>query len=495
LIVILVLLSGIVGGLYRGMKAEPDPDWRAFSRESRYVWQHRTIPPETSMFGYLPAAFFALWPFTVWTPEPLGLIAFVTLNALATIGSLFILRRWWFDRPLASVGGAFVWPVLLTVGHFQHVLQANQLTIWVLLLGVVGLTLLMHQRQCLGGFVLGLAGCVKVTPFVFLVYLLLRRQWRALSGMLLAVFLCQVLPSIVFFGPAGAIREHRGWWQRVGWYSNRRMIEDPLLRVRRHGHNCSYSVVLGRWLRPAPEARFQLVLAGNPPAEAIEEARANLRADEYLVLDPQPTPGTTWSIRRDEIPNVPRYRIAGLSARAVWLIWASTLAMAMGALAWATYRCRNIAPGGPGWRAEAAVWMLLMFWPTPMMRDYYLALALPAYLVIWRAVLGQSLSEKRGPGGRMAIGALAFFPVGGMVALAWNAANWYGLHLATVAVLAGAAVWAWRVAHAQGPVGPTFQSVTKPGRGDSVNTGDSVLLLMCHSWDDSPLTHGVGRAI
>ncbi len=455
-IVLLVLVSGIVGGLHRGMKPKPDPDWRAFSHESRQVWQDRAIPPETSMFGYLPTAFFALWPFTVWTPEPFGLIAFVALNALATIGSWLILRRWWFDRPRVSVGGALVWPALLMVGHFQHVLQANQLTILVLLLCVAGLTLLMHRRQCLGGFVLGLAGCIKVTPFVFLLYLLLRRQWRALAGVLLAVLLCQVVPSIIFFGPAGAIREHRGWWQRVGWYSNSRMIEDPLLRVRRHGHNCSYSVVLGRWLRPAPEAGVQLILAGNPPAEAIEEARANLQDDEYLVLDPQPTPGTRWSLRRDQIPNVPRYRIAGLSARTVWLIWAGTLAVAIGALALATTRCRNTPPGGPGWRAEVVIWMLLMFWPTPMMRDYYLALVLPAYLVVWQAVLSRSHPGGSGPGRRLAIGALAFFPVGGMVALTWNAANWYGLHLATLAVLTGAAVWAWRVERAQGACGTDF---------------------------------------
>jgi hypothetical protein len=446
LLVILVLLSGIVGGLYRGMKERPGPDWRSFLDESRDVWEHRTVPPHTRMFGYLPTTFFVLWPFTAWAPQPPGLVAFVMMNVLAVVATWFTLHRWWFTGGGAVDGGAIVWPLLLTVGHFQHVLQANQLTLCVLALCVIGLTLLMKRRQWLGGFALGLAGCIKVTPFVFIVYLALRRQWKALAGMLLAVILCDVVPSVVFFGPDGAVREHRGWLQRVEWYSNRRMIDDPLLRVRRHGNNCSYAIVLARWLRPGTDARYQVVLAGNPPAEVIKRTQADLRPDEYLVLDPKPTPGESWSQRRVEIPDVPRLHIARLSAQTVWVIWVSTLAVAIGALMLATARCRNTPPGGPGWTAEAALWMLLMLWPTPMMRDYYLALALPAYAIIWWSVLAQSDQAGHARGRMAAGGALAFFVLGGLIGIAWNPANWYGLHLATVAALAGATGWAWRAA-------------------------------------------------
>jgi hypothetical protein len=41
--VVLTLASGVVGGLHRGL--EDQPDWHAFSHETRYVWEHRAIPP------------------------------------------------------------------------------------------------------------------------------------------------------------------------------------------------------------------------------------------------------------------------------------------------------------------------------------------------------------------------------------------------------------------------------------------------------------------
>ncbi len=456
-----VFVSGIVGGIYRGTKADPDPDWGSFLPESRYVWEHGRIPSETPMFGYPPAAFFALWPFTVWVPQPLGLIAFVTVNVLAAVVSAYVLWRWWFHGRPSGSGSAIVWPLLLFVAHFQHVLQANQLTIWILALCVVGLTLLMRRRPWLGGFVLGAAACIKVTPLVFVAYLALRRQWRGLGGMVLAIILLDVLPSVIFFGPGGAIREHRGWRQRVEWYSNERMIEQPLLRTRAHGNNCSYSIVLARWLRPSPEADYQVVLCGDPPKEVIEQARASLQPNERLVLDPRPMSEATWERRRDDISGVPRFHLASFSAPVVRAIWAATLIVAIGALAWATFRRRRTPPGGPGWTAEASMWLMAMFWLTPMMRDYYLAIALPAYIVVWHGVSKYAPRCGRRLGVCCALGALAVFPLGGFVGLVSHTATWYGLHLATLAMLAAATAWTWCTAPANHPA-PNQTSATEP---------------------------------
>ena len=87
------------------------------------------------MFGYLPAASFLLWPFTVWLPRPMGLIAFALTNGAATVGAAWILFRWWsFDsagaeggRPLGTSKLAlFGWPLFVLGAHFQNVLQGNQ---------------------------------------------------------------------------------------------------------------------------------------------------------------------------------------------------------------------------------------------------------------------------------------------------------------------------------------------------------------------------------
>jgi len=450
-LVILILASGFIGGLYRSMKERPDPDWRSLQRESTHVWQHRSIPTTPAMFGYLPTTFFALWPVAVWLPKPVGAIVFVSLNVLAAVASWLILYRWWFS-PSSKVGRAtFVWPILITVCHFQHVLQANQLTIWVLLLCVGGLTLLMHRHQWLGGLLLGLAGCLKVTPFVFLGYLILRGQWKGFLGMLLAVVLFDVVPSVVFLGADGAVHEHRLWLQRVQWYSNRQMIEHPYLRLGRHGlrNNCSYSVVLARWLRPRPEYDVQIILRGDPPEEIVKATAAELKPGEHLVFDPAHIPGVAWKKQRAVIPDVPRSPLAAFSARTVLTVWAATLAIAVGILFFVTRRSRREAPGNLAWCAEASLWMLLMLWISPLLRDYYLPLALPACVVIWQAVMVKNGSVARAripsrtPRGRMAaFAALGFFCVG-FAALAVEALNWYGLHIATLAGLAAASGWVW----------------------------------------------------
>lgn len=443
-VVCATLASGVIGGLLRGLDAEPD--WAAFSRESRYAWDHREIARDTAMFGYLPTTFMVLWPFTVWLPAPAGLFAFVGLNAAACLGSLLLLRRHWFAGRASRLSNAtlFVWPLFLYVAHLQHPLQANQFTLWVLALCLAGLTALMKRRQWTGGFLLGAAGCLKVTPFLFIVYLVLKRQWRAVAGMVLAVVICDIAPAVVFFGPGGAIREHRNWLQRADWYSNRRFIEDPNLRVTRHGNNCSLAIVLSRWLRAPAHGDQQVVLRGDPPAHVIEATRAALTPTEFLTLDPMPPAAGSWSIERHDLSNranFPRFHIADLSPAAVRAIWAIILAAVFAAVCWRTAR-RPTPPGTTAWHAEASVWMLLMFLPSPMMRDYYLALALPAYVVLWRAALEVPVDSttRRRRGFLIAAIAVAYLSVLG---LASHAANWYGIHLLTTAVLLWATAGVW----------------------------------------------------
>ncbi len=492
LVVLLAFASGVGGGVYRGLGDQPD--WHDFVLESRHAWRERAIEPGTTMFGYLPAAYLALWPFTTWLPQPLGLIAFVALNALAAIASCYILYRWWFARPrraetfsgstaggtraTLSAGGGdrqagaaanrrygcatkdtdgdtqagslchrdFVWPLFFFVAHVQHVLQANQFTLWVLLSCVAGLTLLLHGRQWLGGMALGLAVCIKVTPVIFLPYLLLKRQWRAALGMALAIALADVVPSVAAFGLDGAVREHRAWLRRAEWYSNWRNIQEPFLRIRRHEGNCAYSLVLAHWLRPAERARYQVILHGDAPAGEIERARAELKAGEQLFLDPMPRRGESWSLTRAGMPAIPTFRAVRLSAATVWWIWAGTASIAALLLCWYSWRSGPLHPsamaegtGEGALKAEASLWLMLTFFLTPMMRDYYLALALPAFVVVWRLVLSAGAPRWTRWVGAVAIAAFYLSVLG----LKWKTGVFYGLHLGAAAALGAGCVVAW----------------------------------------------------
>lgn len=469
IIVAIVLLTGVAGGVHRALTSQPD--WDDLRSESQYVWQHRHTAPGTAMFGYLPATTFALWPFTTWLPQPLGAVLFVASNLLAALISLWIVHRWWWRSiggtgvsPVAgSAGTAFVWPVLLVCANLQHALQANQLTLWTLALCLAGLTLVGRRRGLAGGLFIGLAAAVKVLPAVLIGYLLLRRRWRALGGVLLALVVFDVLPSIAFFGWRGAVEEHAAWLRRAAWHSNRMLIEQPGLRVHRHGSNASLAAVLTRWLRAFPDATHQVILYGDPPPEGIERYRAALAPDEVLTLDPMPPRDAAWAEKRVDLAWVPRFHIADLPANVVWWLWATPLIAGFVVLGWFTYRKKGTGsapdpvptPEGTLERgacplfpadcpALSALWLTAMFWPSPMTRHYYLAWAFPAVVLVWNTLLRQWRASPRrwSAGTILATSALAAWLVG-VVGLGSKLLRWYGLHLAVLALLTAATAWAW----------------------------------------------------
>jgi len=446
------LLAGVIGGIHRGLADQPD--WRSFAKESAYVWQHRTIPPWTAMFGYLPAAFFALWPFTVAMPRTAGVLAFVTANVAATILCLWVLYRWWFmpsigcsDESTASRRGnwrLFAWPLFLTAAHLQHALQANQLTIWLLLLSATGLTLVMRRREWAGGFLLGAAACLKVTPMVLGAYLLLSRRWRAFLAMAAAVIVLDIVPSWIFLGGSGAAGAHRDWYERTRWFSAARLIEDPWLRVSRHGNdkNCSVAVVLARWLRAQPKGDRHVVVMGDVPPGVIDEARTRLADGEHLTIDPMPPEGGGWSIERYEYADrsrFPRFSLADLPPRVVWWAWLMVMLTPAVLLSLHTLRATTGAGATAADRSTAALWLLMAMWLSPMVRDYYLALALPAVVVLCGLRLCPRSAEAVGKSRIIAsVGLVAFYA--STLLVGWNAGNWYGLHLLSILVLGVATV-------------------------------------------------------
>ncbi len=447
-VVAVIIGAGAVGGVWRGLKDRPN--WGSLQRESAYVWQYRQTAPGTAMFGYLPAASFALWPFTVWMPRPFGLIAYVASNVVAAVVSLWITYRWWGPSPDHSAGSpgagaSFVWPALLAAANLEQVIVGNQLTLWALLGCVAGLTLVWQRRPLAGGLLVGLAALIKTLPFMLAGYLLLRRQWRAVAGLTLAVVLFDLVPSAVFFGRQGAIEEHRRWLMRCEWHSGRRQIEDPFqLDVFRHWTNFSYASVLTRWLRAVPDADELVMISGPAPADVVRAERAALGPNRILTLAPMPPRDQPWGIRRFPLADVPRFHLADLSARTVLWIWRLTLGVAACVLLVVTWKA-GPPRGRHDWTAGAALWMLAAFGFTPMMRAYYLALAMPALVVVWRTMAARLHANRDRWTGGTRLAALAMLGwLIGVFCLGWHAVRWYGLHLGVVMLLTAATAWAWR---------------------------------------------------
>ena len=445
-LVLFAIISGVIGGLVRGLHDEPD--WRAFVKETSYMWEHRETGPWTGMFGYLPAASFLLWPFTVWLPRPMGLMAFALTNGAAAVGAAWILFRWWSVDSAGAEGGRpsgtsklalFGWPLFLLGAHFQNVLQGNQPTIILLFLCIAGLTLIQLKRNWTGGFLLGVATCLKVTPGILLVFMLLKRRWSAAAGMVLTMVMLDIVPSATLFGIDGAIREHKAWLQRVEWYSNRRFIEDPWLRVMHHGHehNTSLSVVLTRWLREQPGTGRHIVVRGDPSDEELKVIRSAMLPGDHLSIDPMPTSGDRDAVSYHEAEarrRLPRNSIANWSADRVYILWLLIEAAVSAFAVLITLGSRGPAESPEAWQSQAGLWLLVSMWPSPMLRDYYLPLSLPAAVIVWRTVLACRSSEKLGAATFTSIAALVSCFVS-VLCLASDIAEWYGVHFFALATL------------------------------------------------------------
>lgn len=78
------------------------------------------------------------------------------------------------------------------------------------------MVLLFARRQpWLGGVLLGAAASLKVTPGLFAVYLLCRRRWQAVCGMMVAGLVCSVLLPVAVWGVDGAYARYASWTEQV----------------------------------------------------------------------------------------------------------------------------------------------------------------------------------------------------------------------------------------------------------------------------------------
>ncbi|MCK4283367.1 MAG: DUF2029 domain-containing protein [Candidatus Brocadiae bacterium] len=75
--------------------------------------------------------------------------------------------------------------------------------------------MLVGDRQWAGGALLGVAAALKLTPGLFGVYLLCRRKYRAVGGMIIAGLVCTAVVPTLVWGLEGSVDRHRSWVIRV----------------------------------------------------------------------------------------------------------------------------------------------------------------------------------------------------------------------------------------------------------------------------------------
>jgi alpha-1,2-mannosyltransferase len=190
----LILAAGVAAVLYAFKYRQP-----ATTSDFTIFYQSAAGPPE-QMYGSTrvnlnPPHFQLLLEPLTWLPMPVA----AEVWRAASVVSL-ALCLWWLAREsrekwtVADVGAALAW------APFYHVMTLNQLT-WILWPLLIWAWSAWRQDKWISGSIaFGLALSFKSFLGVFLIWLALRRQWRALA-VTLATAAAALAVGIIAYGP------------------------------------------------------------------------------------------------------------------------------------------------------------------------------------------------------------------------------------------------------------------------------------------------------
>nr|BFE62710.1 hypothetical protein GCM10020063_072360 [Dactylosporangium thailandense] len=195
-------------------------------------------------------------PFAAALMTPMSLISWntaiaisVTMNVVAMLaiftwllGPVFKRQGWsyWYAMGIAMALAAAFEPVRETVNF-------GQVNILVLFLVVADVMLLVRNGHKLGGIGIGLATAIKLTPGVFIVYLVITRRWRA------AAVSAATATAATWLAATFAPDASRVFWTDAVWNTDR--VGSPTFVS-----NQALTGLVGRIFNPEPMKPLWLLL-------------------------------------------------------------------------------------------------------------------------------------------------------------------------------------------------------------------------------------------
>lgn len=338
----LILLLAATAGVSFTRAVQPRFDFKHFYLDLRYVWEHGVLNPveddpdpdrERQLPFYLPSVPLLLSPIAAF-----GLVSAAAVWTVAQVVSLgltlWLLRAWVRERPgLADPVLCLALGCVLALPALYEAAKFNQVSFVVLVLVVGGVRSLERGRLTRSGLLFGAAVTLKLLPAVFIAWLVLKREWRALLAALGTTAGLAVLPCLIAFGSDRTLTYYRDWWR----------------------HNVEGPPSTG-WI--AKDLREHFIDRRN---QSIGAVLARLTQPDHRFADP--------------------WQPVELSPRRCRQL-ALTLTGVLGvALLWFTRRpARQLSEAKL--RCEAAVYALAMLVFSPLLRQYYLVWALPALVLL-----------------------------------------------------------------------------------------------------------------
>jgi hypothetical protein len=400
LLIGLGMLLGAVAIVSFTQAVKLDYDFHHFYRDAAYVWQHGQLNPDLEnpdrsqrrqLPFYLPVVALALSPLTAGGVTPAAL-AWTLGHLVALTYVLTVLADWSAAKgSRAPPRAALVLATLAALPVIYEAARFNQVSFFTLALVLAGVTALERGRPVAAGVWLGLATVLKLLPGVFIIWLVLKRQWSALTALLASALVAALLPCLFVFGPGDTAQYHRQWWDYNLQAAAARGIADPRLRSHFTDHrNQSIAAVVGRmcWAEHPRGVPFQPWKLDEPLCRRVSQGLMVLLAVVLIVLTRRPVPSLHSQSASN--PQLRRFRM------------------------------------------EAAVYLLAVLVFSPLLRTYYLVWALPALVLLARS----ALDERARAAQRLGQIGLALWLVG-MAAWMSDTARSYGVHLIMLVALAG----------------------------------------------------------
>lgn len=127
-------------------------------------------------------------PFAALVLAPLGALGFRASIVLFVVGTAVAvaLTSFWLVRPIARRHGVPLWfacalalPLISTLEPIRETVTFGQINMLLVVLVLTDLLIVAPRWPRLGGIAIGVAAAIKLTPAIFIVYLLITRRWRA----------------------------------------------------------------------------------------------------------------------------------------------------------------------------------------------------------------------------------------------------------------------------------------------------------------------------
>ena len=199
------------------------------THEPRNIPHIRAYPPFFSIawapFGSLP---WGTHPHSTSPLQDMSVFEVLQFTASAAlfvlVATAFVFLAAWCaveaSRPAqvspSPRGADYALPLLLSIALMLASIARCE-TDMIVVMAIAGAMFLMLRKgkDFVAGGLLGFAAAFKLTPGLFAIYLLSRRKWKALGGMIAGVVLCTVVLPTLVWGVEGNFQRHKAWAEVV----------------------------------------------------------------------------------------------------------------------------------------------------------------------------------------------------------------------------------------------------------------------------------------